>query len=156
MRYWLMKSEPDEFNIDDLADRKNQIEPWSGVRNFQVRNWIRNEMQLGDLAFFYHSSCKVPGIVGIIKIISKAYPDPTAFDPHSDYYDPKSNPQKPIWYCVDVQFVKKFPHMITLDQLRQHPALHTIRVLEKGSRLSITPVTKKEWDVIIRLANHEE
>lgn len=155
-QYWLMKSEPDEFSIDDLAQRKNQIEPWSGVRNFQVRTWIKNSMRKGDLAFFYHSSCKIPGVAGIIKIVTDAYPDPTAFDLQSDYYDPRGNPERPTWYCVDVQLVKKFPRFVPLQELRATPALQTMRILERGSRLSITPVTQMEWEIIVDLGSRNQ
>jgi len=152
MNYWLMKSEPDTFGIDHLAARPNQTEPWDGVRNFQVRNWLRDDMKVGDLAFFYHSSCKIPGITGIVKIIKAGYPDSTAFDPASKYFDPRSTEAKPLWYRVDVKLVKKFAEMITLQQLRAVPALQSMRLLERGSRLSITPVTAKEWETILKLA----
>lgn len=149
MNYWLMKSEPDTFSIDDLAKRPKQTEPWDGVRNYQVRNWLRDSMQVGDLAFFYHSSCKIPGIVGIIEIVKAGYPDASAFDPQSPYFDSDSNPDKPRWFRVDVRLVKKFPQTITLNDLRSNPALRSMRVLERGSRLSITPVTEAEWKEIL-------
>lgn len=151
MNYWLMKSEPSSFSIEDLAKRPHQTEPWNGVRNFQVRNWLRSSIKRGDLAFFYHSSCKVPGIVGIMKVVKEGYPDPSAFDPTSHYYDPQSSPSQPKWYCVDVQLVKKFTQIITLEQLRRLPPLHDMKLLQKGSRLSITPVSEVEWDVITTL-----
>ena len=151
MKYWLMKSEPDVFGIDDLAARKQQTEPWDGVRNYQARNMMRDEMKIGDKLFFYHSNCKPPGIVGIAKIVREAYPDPTAFDPDSKYYDPKSDPDNPRWLMVDVQFVRKFKRTIGLPELKQQPALAEMRLLQKGNRLSIMPVNKAEWDYILRL-----
>lgn len=151
MQYWLMKSEPETFGIDDLAKKPNQTEPWDGVRNYQVRNWLRDEMKVGDLAFFYHSNCKTPGIVGIIEVVKAGYADSTAFDPNSQYFDPKSILENPRWYCVDVKLVEKFPTIISLTELRQHPALHTMRLLQTGSRLSITPVSKKEWQLILAM-----
>lgn len=152
MNHWLMKSEPDEFSIDDLMKRPQQTEPWTGVRNYQVRNWLRDEIHKNDLAFFYHSSCAEIGIAGIMKIVSEGYPDPTAFDPKSPYYDPKSKRDNPMWFCVDVKFVKKFPHIITLEKLKQQPALKNMRLLQKGNRLSIVPISAAEWQLIIALS----
>jgi len=154
MNYWLMKSEPDTFGIDNLARAKNQTSAWDGVRNFQARNYLRNEMKAGDLAFFYHSSCAVPGIVGIMKVVREGYPDKTAFDPKNDHYDPDSNPDKPRWYVVDVKFEKKFDRVIALDELRSHASgkLKDMIVLKRGNRLSITPVSKSEWDFITSIA----
>jgi predicted RNA-binding protein with PUA-like domain len=151
MRYWLMKSEPSTFSIDDLAKRPKQTEPWDGVRNYQVRNWLRDEMKVGDQAFFYHSSCETPGITGIIEIVKAGYPDVTAFNPKHHHYDIKSNPEKPSWYCVDVKLVRKFKRLISLTEIRNHPALQSMRLLQKGSRLSITPITPQEWKVILAL-----
>ncbi len=151
MHYWLMKSEPDAFSIEDLAKRPKQTEPWDGVRNYQVRNWLRDSMKPGDLAFFYHSSCKTPGIAGIVEIITAGYPDTTAFDPQSPYFDAKGDPKNPRWFRVDVRLVKKFARIITLDDLRKHPGLKEMRVLERGSRLSITPVSKAEWEGVLKL-----
>ncbi len=153
MNHWLMKSEPSTFGIDDLAQAKRQTTGWDGVRNFQARNFIRDDMQPGDLAFFYHSSCAVPGIVGIVKIASKAYPDATAFDKRDHHYDPDSNPANPRWYAVDVQLERKFARSITLEQLRAHakPKLSDLLILRKGNRLSITPVSKNDWRFILTL-----
>lgn len=152
MRYWLMKSEPDTFSIDDLARRPGQIEPWDGVRNYQARNMMRDEMKRGDLAFFYHSNCVPPGIVGIMSIHREGYPDDSAFDPDDPHYDPKSSPDKPRWFRVDVRFVRKFQRKVTLDELRSHATLRNMMVLRPGSRLSITPVTAAEWKYIGKLA----
>ena len=147
MRYWLMKSEPDEASIDHLAQAPNQTLPWTGVRNYQARNFMRDQMQIGDGVLFYHSSCPEPGIAGIAKVCSTAYPDPTQFDPKSDYYDPKSTQETPRWMLVDVKFVKKTP-LISLAALREHEALADMKVLARGNRLSITPVTEAQWRFI--------
>ncbi len=151
MNYWLFKSEPATFSIDDLASRPEKKESWDGVRNYQARNFLRDEMREGDLAFFYHSSCKQPGIVGIIKIISKAFPDVTAFDPESSYYDPKSDYNDPRWYLRDVKLVEKFKTPIDLQQLRHNPKLKNMLILRKGNRLSITPVTTEEWKSVLAM-----
>jgi len=153
MNYWLMKSEPDTFGIDHLARAKNQTSAWDGVRNFQARNYLRNEMKVGDLAFFYHSSCDVPGIVGAMKVVKEGYPDKTAFDPKNDHYDAESDPDKPRWYVVDVKLEKKLDRIVSLDELRKHASgkLKDMIVLKRGNRLSITPVTKSEWDFISSL-----
>jgi len=147
MRYWLMKSEPDEASIDHLAHAPNKTLPWTGVRNYQARNFMRDQMQLGDGVLFYHSSCPEPGIAGIAKVCSTAYPDPTQFDPKSDYYDPKSTQETPRWMLVDVKFVKKTA-LIPLAALREHEALADMQVLARGNRLSITPVTEAQWRFI--------
>ena len=151
MHYWLMKSEPDVFSIDHLAKRKKQTEHWDGVRNYQVRNMIRDQMKKGDQAFFYHSSCKEPGIAGMITIVSDPYPDFSAFDAENKYFDPKSTPDKPRWYMVDVQLQRKFDRIISLNELKQHDQLSKMPVLRRGNRLSITPVTAAEWKFICKL-----
>lgn len=149
--YWLFKSEPETFGIQHLAKRPKQTEPWNGVRNFQVRNMLKNEIKVGDLGFFYHSSCTPPGIAGIIEVVKEGYPDPTARDPESQYYDPLSTKEKPRWYMVDVKLVKIFKRFITLEELKQQHALENMVVCRRGSRLSISPVTAKEWDFILKL-----
>ena len=151
MNYWLMKSEPDAFSIDDLKNRPKQTEPWEGVRNYQARNMLRDNMKKGDLAFFYYSSCEIPGIVGIMEITKEGYPDPTAFIPKHRYYDPKSKPDNPIWYLVNVKFKRKLKRIITLTELRNKKPLQNMKLLQHGNRLSITPIKKKEWDFILRL-----
>lgn len=151
MSYWLMKSEPDVFGIDDLNQRPNKTEPWDGVRNYQVRNMLRDQMQLNDLAFFYHSSCETPGIAGIIKIVKTGYVDDSAFDPTDHHYDPKSSLDNPRWYKVDVKFVQKFKHVIALSELRKNPLLENMQLLKKGNRLSIMPVTTMEWQTICEM-----
>jgi predicted RNA-binding protein with PUA-like domain len=151
-KYWLMKSEPDAFSIDDLKGCKKQAEPWDGIRNYQARNFMRDDMKVGDSVLFYHSNCSEPGVVGIAEIASEPYPDQTAFDSKSKYYDPKSDPEKPRWILVDVSFVEKLPRTVTLAEMRETPALEDMRILQRGNRLSITPVLKKEFDRIVKLA----
>ena len=146
--YWLMKSEPEECSVDDALAAKNSTVPWVGVRNYQARNFMRDGMKVGDGVLFYHSSCAEPGIVGIARVASTAYPDPTQFDPKSPYYDPKSKPEEPRWLLVDVQVVKKIPN-ITLPELRARPELEELIILRKGNRLSITPVEPKHWKAIV-------
>jgi predicted RNA-binding protein with PUA-like domain len=149
MRYWLMKSEPDEASIDDLATARHRTLPWTGVRNYQARNFMRDTMQVGDGVLFYHSSCPEPGVAGLAEVASTAYPDPTQFDSTSHYYDPKSSRETPRWMLVDVMFKKKIP-LIPLAALREHSELADMRVLAKGNRLSITPVTEAEWRFITK------
>ena len=151
MNYWLMKSEPDVFGIDDLMSRKNQTEHWDGVRNYQARNFMRDQMKKGDQVFFYHSNCKQPGIVGIAEIVKEAYPDPSAFDPDAKYYDPKSDPDKPRWVMVDVKFVRKLRRTITLEELKPLPQLEHFPLVKRGNRLSILPVTAEQWEFILGL-----
>ena len=149
MQFWLMKSEPDEVSIDDLAASPDRIVPWFGVRNYQARNFMRDAMQIGDLAFFYHSGCTEPGIAGICEVCSEPYPDATQFVAVNPYFDPKSSPEKPRWWLRDVRFVKKTPYL-TLAELRSYPELANMRLLARGNRLSITPVTAEEWAFINR------
>ncbi len=148
MRYWLMKSEPNCFSIDDLKAAAHQTNCWDGVRNYQARNFMRDDMRLGDLVFFYHSNCDVPGIVGVMKIVREAYPDHTAFDPNSEHPDLSSSPDNPRWFMVDVQFVKKFQKTISLSTLKQYAELAHMPLVRKGNRLSILPVTPEEWAFI--------
>lgn len=145
MPYWLMKSEPDEFSIDDLARERKA--PWTGVRNYQARNFMRDAMQVGDGVLFYHSSCAEPGIAGLAEIASRAYADETQFDPQSGYYDPAATRSAPRWLAVDVRFVAK-TRLVPLAELRAHRELAGMRVLQRGNRLSITPVTPAEWRFI--------
>ena len=150
-RHWLMKSEPDEFSIDDLAKAPKRTTAWFGVRNYQARNFMRDEMRLGDLAFFYHSSCPEPGIAGIVEVSRLAYPDATQFDPNGGYYDAKSTRDAPRWFNVEVKLVRKTP-LVTLPELRAARGLEDMVILRRGNRLSITPVTAAEWKIIERLA----
>lgn len=149
MAHWLMKSEPAAFSIDDLAARPRQIEHWDGVRNYQARNMLRDQMQPGDTAFFYHSSCAQPGIVGIIEIVTRGYPDFTAFDPHHVHYDAHSSPDAPRWYMVDVRLVRKLARIITLDEMKTCTALADFQLLKRGNRLSIFPVNATQWRAIL-------
>ncbi len=149
MAFWLMKSEPDAYGIDDL--KRDKREPWDGIRNYQARNMMRDDMRVGDKVFFYHSNCKEPGVVGIMKIASKPYPDPTQFDPDSKYYDSKSDPDNPRWILVDVAYVKKLKRTITLTEIKAHPELDDMILTRKGNRLSVMPVTEDEWEVILGL-----
>jgi predicted RNA-binding protein with PUA-like domain len=144
-----MKSEPNDYSIDDLESDKN--EPWDGIRNYQVRNMIRDDMKVGDRAFFYHSSCKVPSVVGIMTIVSDAYPDPTQFDPGDKHFDKKSKPEDPRWLLVDVEFERKMQRPITLKKLKDHPGLSDFRLNQRGNRLSIFPVGEQHWDLILGL-----
>ncbi|AMN46671.1 EVE domain-containing protein [Steroidobacter denitrificans] len=149
MNHWLMKTEPATFGIDDLARARNHTTAWDGVRNFQARNYMR-EMRLGDLAFFYHSSCDVPGIAGIVSITREAYPDHTAFDSEDPHFDEKSSPANPRWFMVDVKLVTKFDRVIALEELRRYgqDKLKNMVILKRGNRLSITPVSRAEWNFI--------
>ena len=150
MRYWLMKSEPDDCSIDDVVSAKDQTVPWTGVRNFQARNFMKDEMSVGDGVLFYHSSCPQPGIAGIATVASAPYPDPTQFDPKSRYHDPKSRAERPRWYLVDVKLVEKTA-LLPLAEMRTAPELATMRTLRRGNRLSITPVSDDEWRAVKKL-----
>ena len=147
MRYWLMKSEPSDVSIDDLASMSGQTVAWYGVRNYQARNFMRDQMQVSDKVFFYHSSCAQPGIAGIAEVSKRAYPDATQFDRESEYFDPKATPDNPRWFNVDVRLIRK-TRLIGIKELRSHPELDTMRILQKGNRLSITPVDPAEWKFI--------
>lgn len=151
MKYWLMKTEPSVYGIDDLQrDRRTS---WGGVRNYQVRNMFRDEFGRGDVAFFYHSCCAEPGIVGTMTVKGPAYPDPTQFDPESEYFDPRSRPESPAWLAVDVQFQRRFRRPVFLDTLRRHPGLESMLILRRGNRLSVTPVSRLEAQFILSLAD---
>ena len=150
MKYWLMKSEPDECSIDDVLKAPGRKTSWSGVRNYQARNYMRDEMEVGDGVLFYHSSCPEPGIAGIAEVASKPYPDKSQFDPKSDYYDPKSKKEAPRWVNVDVRALRK-TRLVPLEALRQNKALANMITLRPGNRLSITPVTAAEWKAIQKL-----
>jgi|TARA_B100001094_G_C17968525_1_gene689099 predicted RNA-binding protein with PUA-like domain len=149
MQYWLMKSEPETYSIDDLKDF--QTDHWDGIRNYQVRNFFRDKIKIGDKAFFYHSNCKEPGIVGLMEIASDAYPDHTAFKPGEKYFDAKSDPENPRWLMIDVKYIRHTKRNITLSELREQKKLEDMRLLQRGNRLSVIPMTKKEWDYILGL-----
>uniref|UniRef100_A0A7S0TDJ2 Thymocyte nuclear protein 1 n=1 Tax=Elphidium margaritaceum TaxID=933848 RepID=A0A7S0TDJ2_9EUKA len=150
-KYWLMKSEPDAFSIDDLKAKGSNSEHWDGIRNYQVRNMIRDEIQCGDEALFYHSNCKPPGVVGSMVVCRECYADHTAFDKTEKYYDPKSDPNNPRWFMFDVRFQNKFNRFISLNELKQAKELQTMRILQRGNRLSITPITKNEYEIICKM-----
>jgi predicted RNA-binding protein with PUA-like domain len=151
MRYWLLKTEPDVFSFADLKKRPKQTEPWNGVRNYQVRNMMRDDMKVGDLALIYHSSCEVPGVAGVARISSGAKPDPTQFDPKSEYYDKGSKKEDPRWLLVDVTWDTDLPKYVSLDDLRGEPRLAELITLRRGNRLSVTPVTKHDFDLICKM-----
>lgn len=150
MNHWLMKSEPDVFSIDDLKKKKKS--GWDGVRNYQARNYMRDDMKLGDLVLFYHSSCEIPGVAGLAKVSKTSHPDPSQFDSKSEYYDPKATKDEPRWFMVEVEFVKKFDHVVTLADLKATKGLDKMPLVQKGSRLSINPVTSAEFKIITDLA----
>ena len=153
MKHWLFKSEPATFSVDDLARARQRTTAWDGVRNYQARNMLRDEVRKGDLGFFYHSSCEVPGIVGVVKIVRAGYADRSANDPQSEYFDPDADPSTPRWFCVDVRLERKIEPPITLEELRAHAVreLKNMLVLKRGNRLSVTPVTREEWQFILSL-----
>ncbi|MBC3765880.1 EVE domain-containing protein [Neptunicella marina] len=153
MAYWLFKSEPDAFSIDDLANRPNQTEPWDGIRNYQARNFLRDDVKVGDQLFFYHSSCKDVGIVGVAEVVKAAYADDSQFNPESKYYDPKSSQDNPRWVMVDVQFKQKFKRILPLAKIKAMPQITELGLVKKGHRLSIMPVTESEWDSLYQAAN---
>ncbi|MGF1449682.1 MAG: EVE domain-containing protein [Opitutales bacterium] len=155
-RYWLLKSEPDVFSISDLRSRPNSQENWDGVRNYQARNYIRDEMKPGQLALFYHSRTKEPGCVGIMKIVSDPFPDPLAFEQDSPYHDPKSDPENPRWFCVKVEFYEEFTQVVTLQTLKERSEFADMAVVAKGNRLSVMPVKKAEFDRICRLGRAKD
>jgi predicted RNA-binding protein with PUA-like domain len=151
MNYWLMKSEPSCFSLDDLQQAPNSISPWDGVRNYQARNLLRDAIKIGDGVLFYHSNCPVPAVVGLAKVVRAGYPDHTALDPQEQHFDPRATDDQPIWCMVDIQYVCSLPHPLSRDDLRQHPLLSGMGVLRKGNRLSVQPVTTEEWQTILAL-----
>lgn len=154
MNYWLMKSEPAEFGIDDLAASSEQTCHWDGVRNYQARNMMRDQMRIGDQVFFYHSNTQPPGVVGIARVVREGYPDHTAFDPADKHYDPKSDPDNPRWFMVDVQLVRRLRRVISLAELKALPALADLALLRRGNRLSIMPVSESHWRTILAMEDH--
>ena len=153
IRHWLLKSEPATFGIDDLAACPQQTTHWDGVRNYQARNFLRDRMQVGDLAFFYHSNCRQPGIVGIVEIVRAGYPDHTAFDPNSPYYDPRSTPEAPRWFMVDVRLRERFSRPLPLHEIKRHAErLEGFPLIRRGNRLSVMPVEPAHWDFLLELA----
>lgn len=152
MQYWLFKTEPDAFSIDDLAARPNQTEHWDGIRNYQARNFLRDQVKQGDKVFIYHSSCKEVGIAGLAEVVKEAYPDHTQFDPESHYYDPKSSPENPRWVMVDVTFIEKFPDVLALKKIKTMPEISEVGLVKKGHRLSIMPVNEQEFSALLAAA----
>ena len=150
-RYWLFKSEPTTYSYDDLV--RDGVSEWDGVRNFQVRNWLRDDIKPGDRLLFWHSSAKPIGVVGTATVVREGYPDNTAWDPDSDHPDPKSTPEKPLWYMVDIKADRKFADIVTMEELRLEPALADMMVLKRGNRFSITPVTEEEFETVLRLGD---
>ncbi len=153
MKYWLMKSEPDAYSVDDLAAQPKKTDHWDGIRNYQARNFMRDEMKIGDQAFFYHSSCAEPGVVGIMEVVRAAYTDNSALDSKSKYFDPKATAENPRWVMVGVRLKRKLKRAISLQELKTYKALIDMPLLQRGTRLSIMPVTKKQWDYIIKLSD---
>lgn len=152
MNYWLFKSEPNTFSIDDLVQSPKHTTHWNGIRNYQVRNLLRDDIKVGDQVFFYHSNANPPGIVGVMEVVKAGYPDFTAQDKNSPYFDPKSSADNPIWFMVDVRLVEKWSHMVTLNQLKTIPELNDMMILRKGNRLSVTRVTPVEWERVVILS----
>jgi len=153
MQYWLFKSEPDAFSIDDLAAMPNQTEHWDGIRNYQARNFLRDQIKLGDQVFFYHSSCKDVGIVGLAEVVKEGYVDHTQFDPEAKYYDPKSKLDKPRWYMVDIKLKTKFAKVLPLAEIKQMPEITEIGLVKKGARLSVMPVSENEFTILLKAAS---
>ena len=154
-KYWLMKTEPNVYSVDDLAQEKNKTTHWDGVRNYQARNFMRDEMKKGDLVLLYHSNAKPPGVVGVCAVVKESYPDFTAFDPKDKHYDPKSKQEEPRWFMVDIKLKTKFKELIGLDYLKTVKSLDGMVLLTKGSRLSVQPVTKKQFDTIVKIADKQ-
>ena len=155
MKYWLVKSEPDAFSIQDLKNKPGSQDSWDGVRNYQARNFMRDEMRVGDRVLFYHSNAKPPGVVGTARVAREAYPDHTAWDPDSKYFDPRSTEEKPVWMMVDVKYESEFPEIISLDSLREETALKDMPLLKKGMRLSVMPVTEAQFNRVLALAGQK-
>lgn len=151
MKYWLIKSEPEVFSIDDLAKSKNKTTHWDGVRNYQARNYMRDDMKIGDKVIFYHSNSEPPGAAGICEVVKEAYPDFTAFDPEDPHYDPKSKRDNPAWMMVDVKFVQKFSKLVSLSEIKSNKKLQKMKLVQPGNRLSVMPVTKEEFDEIVKM-----
>lgn len=151
IKYWLVKSEPDVYSIDDLAKDKKTY--WDGVRNYQARNYLRDEMKKGDKVLFYHSNTEKVGVYGICEVVKEGYPDFTAFDSDDKHYDPKSNPESPTWFMVDVKYVKKFKNPVTLESIKENPKLQKMKLIQRGNRLSVMPVTEEEYYEILKMSN---
>ena len=153
MKYWLMKSEPDVFSIDDLVKSKNKTTYWDGVRNYQARNYMRDEMKIGDQVIFYHSNSEPPGAAGICEVVKEGYPDFTAFDPEDPHYDPKSKKDNPAWIMVDVKLISKLSRFVSINEMRENKKLEKMQLLQRGNRLSVIPITKAEFDEIVKMGS---
>ena len=153
-KYWLVKSEPAAFSLDDLEKSKNKTTHWDGVRNYQARNFMRDEMKKGDKVLFYHSNAKPTAVVGICEVVKESYPDFTAFDPEDIHFDPKSSQDKPTWYMVDIKLIKKLKHPVTLSEIKGNKKLQNMKLVQRGNRLSVMPVTKQEFDEIVKMGNN--
>lgn len=151
MKYWIFKSEPSTYSINDMM--RDVTTYWNGVRNYQARNFLRDDVKIGDQVLFYHSSCEVPAVVGLCEVVKNGYPDFTAFDPKSEYFDSKSKMKEPTWFMVDIKFVKKFRNPVTLQNIKSNPKLKNLKLVQKGNRLSIIPITKDEFDEILKMAS---
>lgn len=151
MKYWLIKSEPEVFSIDDLINSKEQTTFWDGVRNYQARNYLRDEMKINDKVIFYHSNSEPPAAVGVCEVVKEGYPDFTAFDPESNHYDPKSKSDLPTWFMVDVKFVSKFSNPVSIEQMRNNEKLKNLKLLQRGNRLSVMPISKEEFNLIVKM-----
>ncbi len=152
-KYWLVKSEPETFSLNDLKKSKNQTTYWDGVRNYQARNYLRDEIKKGDLVLFYHSGSENLAVMGICEVVKEGYPDHTQFDPDNDHYDPKADPKNPTWIMVDVKFVKELNNPVTLDAIKSNPKLSNMRLIARGNRLSVMPVTKEDFDEIEKMGD---
>lgn len=150
-KYWLVKTEPDVFSWDNLKKSKNQTTYWDGVRNYQARNFLRDEMKKGDLVLFYHSNAEPLAVMGVCEVVKEGYPDHTQFDPDNNHYDPKADPKNPTWFMVDVKLKKEFKHPVTLGEIKSTPKLRNMKLIQRGNRLSVMPVTKDEFDEIVRM-----
>jgi predicted RNA-binding protein with PUA-like domain len=153
MKYWLVKAEPDCFSIDDLAKSKNKTTCWDGVRNYQARNFMRDDMKIGDRVFFYHSNADPTAVVGVCEVAKEAYPDHTQFDPEDKHFDPKADPTNPRWMMVDIKLVKKFKNPVPLAEIKDNPKLQKMKLVQRGNRLSVMPVEKNEWDEILKMGS---
>lgn len=152
-KFWLVKSEPDVFSWDDLKNSKNQTTYWDGVRNYQARNYLRDQMKKGDQVLFYHSNTDPLAVMGVCEVVREGYPDHTQFDPDSNHYDPKADPDNPTWYMVDIKLKKEFKHPVTLDEIKSNPKLKNMKLIQRGNRLSVMPLTKQEFDEIIKMGS---
>jgi predicted RNA-binding protein with PUA-like domain len=153
MKYWLVKAEPDCFSIDDLAKSKNKTTCWDGVRNYQARNFMRDDMKIGDRVFFYHSNADPTAVVGVCEVAKEAYPDHTQFDPEDKHFDPKADPTNPRWVMVDIKLVKKFKNPVPLAEIKDNPKLQKMKLVQRGNRLSVMPVEKNEWNAILKMGS---